>query len=724
MVYFPDNKNSSVGGTGKIPGADGGEYSQDGTFGSPSQLGGIPGRTAADYLHWFFKYSWLIVLTTFVGVLAGLYNHKLSPPVYQSRAAIEFKRIKREAVDIDESEKLKLDALAYFASTLEKLKMRSLYENIAASPAFAERKDLLPRGKHWRWPWQEADLQQADSSGVSPAKLASMMPGWVEVRQRENTTIVDLYARHSSPEVCRDVLEQLIIEYERYTEGEVSGSEKYALEFLFEKSEAIEQKIMSCQTSLDQYRECLKFDRMIETTRDKIVQLRTRYRDKWPPLIEAQELIRLASKEFDRELSNVLASSKVESDYWAEQAPQVGEAGDPLASKQKILHSRVNLLEKRLAQQEAMLVSLMTKISAADLSQGFEGKQFSVIQPPTLPGGRIAPIRSEMVRQGGMGGFAIGAGLVLLLGFLDNSVRTVGELEKVAGNPVVGVIPKVATTKGGKQRPLFALNDPDGYSSESMRSLRTSLSMLGNADRQEPSTYLVTSALPGEGKSVISANLAVSFAQQHDRTLLIDCDLRKPVQQHIFDCDPNALGLSDHLANGVGLEEIVQRTNIADLFVIAAGTRSPNPAGLLGSRALAEFLREVEEHFDRVIIDSAPVIPVSDTLPVAREVQSVVLACQLGKTPRKALQRSLKVLSDNRTPPVGVVANHLPLPKSRLLYGYYYGYYSGSGYEDYREARLNQALPRATRDRSRRRGLRSQRCCGRKYESDAKDLLS
>ncbi len=715
MVYYPDSENSREERFEEPHPVEHDAYSAEPITNAGYEQKPVTffGRSLNDYLYWALRHVWIIILTTVMGVLFGLYVFSVSPPVYQAWASIEFKRIKREAVDIDESEKLKLDATSHFASTLEKLKMPGLYENIVASPTFADRSDVIPLQREWRLPWQDR-ASKSGSGGATPQWLAAVMPGWINVHQRENTTIVDLTSTHSSPEVCRDVLEQLLVEYENYIDGQVAGSEKYALDFLFEKSEDIEESIMASQSALDRYNECLKFDRLITATNDKIVQMRTRYRDKWPPLIEAQELIRLSGEEFDKELAHVLAASKPEAAYWTDQMAVSAGSEGLLGMQQKILHSRVNLLEKQLVQQEAMQVSLMTKISAADLSKGFEGKQFSIIQAPNLPSGRIAPVRTTMLAKGGMAGLAIGVGFIFLIGIFDTSIRTVSELETTARLPVVGVIPKVDVDSETENRPLFVLEDSKSCHSESLRSLRAALSMLGKSE--DRATFLVTSSLPGEGKSVISANLAVSFAQQGERTLLIDCDLRKPVQHRIFDCDPDAPGISDYLTGKADLESIMQRTATPDLLVVTAGSRIPNPAELLCGKGIGDFIREMKRHFDRIIIDSAPILPVSDTLPLAREAQSVLLACRLGKTPRKALMRTMKTLALNRTLPAGLIANALPLPKNKLLYGYYYGYHGSAAYNDYRQN---------TRDASReRRRTQSTARRGSKHRSDAHELLS
>ena len=207
--------------------------------------------------------------------------------------------------------------------------------------------------------------------------------------------------------------------------------------------------------------------------------------------------------------------------------------------------------------------------------------------------------------------------------------------------------------------------------------MRTGLTFLGTAE--ERCTFLVASSVPGEGKSWVASNLAHSFALQGDRTLLIDADMRRPVQGEVFGYGREPKGLADVLSLGTPLKEVILRSELSeDLFLIPAGSWSANPAELLSGKSLQPLLDKLSEYFDRIVIDSAPLVPVSDSIPIAKLVQSVVLVVRVGSSPKGAIKRALRVLSDNGSHPVGIVANGLPKTRTSGAHGYYYSY-SGSG---------------------------------------------
>jgi capsular exopolysaccharide synthesis family protein len=207
------------------------------------------------------------------------------------------------------------------------------------------------------------------------------------------------------------------------------------------------------------------------------------------------------------------------------------------------------------------------------------------------------------------------------------------------------------------------------------------LTLLG--DPEERRIFVISSALPGEGKSWISANLAAGFAQQGERTVLVDADLRKGVLHSTFNLEKDAPGVTNYLSKASSLKEVVHPTHVENLWFVPGGGRSANPSELLAGRNLGAFLEELSQEFDRVIVDSAPLVPVSDTLPVAKRAQSVILVYRMGQTPRKALSRALRTLRANHVEPVGIVANQLPRVNRRSSYGYYYGYHGGGAIDGY-----------------------------------------
>lgn len=220
------------------------------------------------------------------------------------------------------------------------------------------------------------------------------------------------------------------------------------------------------------------------------------------------------------------------------------------------------------------------------------------------------------------------------------------------------------------------LKEPDSIAAESFRSLRAGLSLLGPEDERK--VLLFTSAVPSEGKSFSSTNYAVSLAQQGHRTLLIDADLRRPSIHKIFGTTRDLPGVTDVLVGRAELAATARTCEVENLYVLAGGSKAPNPAELLSSQSFAEVVAEATRQFDRIVIDSAPVLAVSDTLIITPYVQSLCLVVRSGHTPRNAVQRAIGLLEGVGNRPVGLVLNRLPR-KSGISYYYYYSEHGYGG---------------------------------------------
>ncbi len=222
---------------------------------------------------------------------------------------------------------------------------------------------------------------------------------------------------------------------------------------------------------------------------------------------------------------------------------------------------------------------------------------------------------------------------------------------------------------------------------EAYKSIRTNIML--SVMKKGCKTIVITSSVAGEGKTTTTTNLAISISQADQRVLLIDGDLRKPKVHHYFSI-PNAPGLTNYLgasvnsrtAQKVDLFSIIHPTEYKNLSVIASGSIPPNPAEILGSEPMADFLKEVAEHFDYIIIDTPPINVVSDALPVIRESDGVVVVVRSNAATHPELQKALDSLKFIDAKILGFVVNYETEKKS--IYGYYgkYGYYK-YGYGDY-----------------------------------------
>jgi Mrp family chromosome partitioning ATPase len=224
---------------------------------------------------------------------------------------------------------------------------------------------------------------------------------------------------------------------------------------------------------------------------------------------------------------------------------------------------------------------------------------------------------------------------------------------------------------------LVAKDDRSGMVAEAFRSLRATVAMNLHAENQR--TFLLTSAFPSEGKSFSNSNFAVTLAQQGLKTLLIDADLRKPVISRMFFGMHRKPGLSEVLLGTNTLQDAVCSSGVDGLSILTAGGRSQNPSELLAGQPFRNMLTEALKHYDRVVIDSAPVLAVSDTLLIAPSVEVLCLVVRACVTPAKVVKRALKALDEVHLKPAGIVFNCVPMGSN--AYGSYY--YSGKYGETY-----------------------------------------
>lgn len=224
------------------------------------------------------------------------------------------------------------------------------------------------------------------------------------------------------------------------------------------------------------------------------------------------------------------------------------------------------------------------------------------------------------------------------------------------------------TAAGDQKRKLVTALDPKSPISEQYRTIRTNIQF--SAVDEEVKTIMVTSPGPAEGKSTTASNVAVVFAQQEKRVLLVDADLRKPTSHYTFNMT-NTFGLTTVLSKQVSLEKSLNKTDIDNLFVLTSGPIPPNPAELLGSKAMSAFLEEVKEKFDIIVFDTPPMLAVTDAQVLANQCDGVILVAYSGKTEIEEASKSKELLVAAKAKLLGVVLNHKKLQSSD--YYYYYG---------------------------------------------------
>lgn len=301
-----------------------------------------------------------------------------------------------------------------------------------------------------------------------------------------------------------------------------------------------------------------------------------------------------------------------------------------------------------------------------------------IVQPAFLPS---APSNAGVVRNGVLAlivGLAIGTGVAFLRERLDDRIRDREDLEKHLGVPVLAVVPKVAQWSARNEAHLATISEPRSPASEAYRTLRTSILFM--AAQKNLQVLMVTSPSAGDGKTTTSANLAVALAQAGKSVIVVSGDLRKPRLHRFFEGMTNIEGLVDVLSGDRSVRQVLQTSAIPNLSVMACGPISSSPAELLHAPRMAAMLEEMRTLADFVVIDSAPVLVVSDSLAMAALVDGVLFVAEAQSTDRQAVSRARNQLEQVGAPVVGAVMNNFDPSKSGGGYSYRYYYRYGDGY--------------------------------------------
>jgi capsular exopolysaccharide synthesis family protein len=351
------------------------------------------------------------------------------------------------------------------------------------------------------------------------------------------------------------------------------------------------------------------------------------------------------------------------------------------------------VLSQEAYSRKKLYEDLYTKLQEANVSAGLKATNITIVDPARSQSVPVLPNRRANLALGMLFGLFVGVSSAFAIDTLDRTVSDPLEAEEITGKPVIGVIPvfgEKGRTYGARlahearrltgTKTMFAeepstsvwmLHRPDSVSAEAFRILRTSI-MLSRAGGGLK-ILLVTGCTPGEGKTTVTANLAVAFAQHNKKVLIIEADMRRPKLKHKMEF-PGDVGLSNVLSGSCSSEDaIIRGLYVPTLDVLPAGPRPPMPSEILGSAAFDELLKKLHACYDIILIDSPPALVVTDAVIMSAKADAVLWVAQAGVITRPQLARASHLIERNRIPVIGFVMNRM----SRQAAGYGYGY----GYE-------------------------------------------
>jgi capsular exopolysaccharide synthesis family protein len=334
-----------------------------------------------------------------------------------------------------------------------------------------------------------------------------------------------------------------------------------------------------------------------------------------------------------------------------------------------------------------VLAEVATQKFSPLLAANGQSVEATPIAPATVPTEPVSPNAKRNLMLGGLLGLALGIGLALLRHTLDTKVRTEDDIKALSTRPILGDIPMVKSVKDG----LLSLeSDPHGRHAESIRRLRTNILFVDVTTAGH--SFVVTSSVPGEGKTTTTINLALAMADAGSRVLLIDGDLRNPSVARTMGLD-GSFGLTTLLLGQADPEDVIQRWRQTSLYVLSAGPVPPNPSELLGSEPMEILFGKLAHDYDFILVDSPPVVPVIDAVLINHLTHGLIMVVGADRTRKRDLASAVQSLETVDAPVAGFALNMVAGSSTAHRYGYY-------GYNQDADVKLSR---REKRQRAKRR---------------------
>jgi succinoglycan biosynthesis transport protein ExoP len=418
----------------------------------------------------------------------------------------------------------------------------------------------------------------------------------------------------------------------------------------------------------------------VSGTRISISSLSKRYREKHPAMI--QLLQTLQEGELELELAVQNSVNKIYAGY-SESKSNFEVASLRLAEKEKELielgKTRIefNSLLRDLEVQQSFFQALNQRMTTEKAQVNLKNPNARIVDE-AFPPRADQPSSPNIVLNlaaGFFGGIALGVGLIFAVALLDDRVKSAFDIEGTIGLPMLGVIPRIKKLDTNTKAQAVASN-VDRHVTETFRSIHSALKLSDQSKNAK--IILTTSTVPGEGKSFVSSNLSLTFANHGEKTLLLDCDLRLPNVARSLQIE-NDLGLLDYVENEVSLDEVIVKEVYPNLDVLSTGGKSKNPTQVLNSAQFEAMFAVLRNRYDRIVVDSPPLAAVSDALNLLPLVDGILYVIKFNTVKRKTAVLNVRRLWESNTPVYGAILNNI----TSTLSSYYYSNYTDKAYQDY-----------------------------------------
>ena len=401
-------------------------------------------------------------------------------------------------------------------------------------------------------------------------------------------------------------------------------------------------------------------------------QAQSPFGEKHPEMVKLTSAIQSAEARLAGEIAKVVQS--VRNEFLSAEAQERSLASALEAQKGDALALNRTGIEYGVLRREAesnrqIYDALMQRSKETGITGELKTSNIRIVDEAEVPRGPVRPNTSRDLMLGLLGGLVAGIGLAFFVDYLDNRIKNPDEIKHFLGLSFLGLVPGLADKEVGKgQSPILTEVLPQNFA-EAFRVIRTNV--LFSTAEEGARSVLVTSTQPREGKTVVAANLAIALAQSGQRILLLDADMRKPRQHNLMKLSQSP-GLSSLLVGKAKANDTVQKSAVGNLWVLPAGPAPPNPAELLGSIRFKELMKSLGQHFEWIVVDSPPVMAVTDASVIAHHTTGVVFVIGSEQVNRYATRTAVEQLRGSKATILGAVLNRVNIRRNPYYYARYY----------------------------------------------------
>ena len=409
-----------------------------------------------------------------------------------------------------------------------------------------------------------------------------------------------------------------------------------------------------------------------------ISQLRERYRDKHPVMIAALNSLAQTKAQLQRAISDAASAVKAnyqtaESDYQHARAALATQEAESLElDRYGVEYSN---LERDYNINDQLLQHILGRMRETSMTSTIETQNARIVDRGLVASKPISPNVPLNLGLGLVGGLGLGLAFAFFVAYIDDRVKSSYDIESVVGLPLIGIIPEIKKMEG-PDKAQIVVNNADRQVAEAFLTLHSSLRL--KDESKNAKIFLTTSTIPGEGKSFMTTNIALTFAAHGEKVLVIDCDLRKPNIHKSFRLE-NLKGVIDVVTGTAKADDVIVRNVYPNFDVMTTGGRAKNPTQILNSKNFELMLSDLKKRYDRIFIDTPPLAAVSDAMIILPLCDGSLFTIFFNKVRRKAAQFVAHRLTDANVPNFGAILNGLNLAVS----GYYYAQYYDKTYKDY-----------------------------------------